>query len=303
MRTLVLLILSFFFASSEAWAQAQRGTNRPDINLQTFNARGTIPSIGQILKNFHGSYAVSYMGPRINGSPDETYNVFIPDVAPVQLFHSLKLGYQATENLQIGVGADVVQNMVNGVMGSTGFIRNRSSEWYDPYLYFDLPNLIQVDGWFVFTSASFSLPVGPASLASAKITSFILQQSWSVNTQSPFHFGFGWFLNPQFYNDPLPQGFTDRQTLFFSFGPNLGYDISRTVSIRASASFNVEHRSPNPNGLFHLGEALPDTARGTLTWSPDISPLFVSFGTYVQSVLWSPSIDTSIVGGSFSIGF
>ncbi len=303
MWTRLILILSFSFAATDAWAQAQRGSNPPDMNLQTFRPRGTIPSIGEILKNFHGSYAVSYMGPRINGSPDETYNVFIPDVAPVQLFHSLKLGYQATPNLQIGVGADVVQNMVNGVMGTTGFVRNRTSEWYDPYLYFDLPNLIQVDGWFVFTSASFSLPVGPASLASAKITSMILQQSWNLNTSSPFSFGFGWFLNPQFYNDPLPQGFTDRQTLFLSFGPNLGFALSKTISIRASASFNVEHRSPNPNGLFHLGEALPDTARGSLSWSPDISPLFVSFGGYVQSVLWSPSFDTSIVGANFSIGF
>ncbi|MBU6153944.1 MAG: hypothetical protein KGP28_06540 [Bdellovibrionales bacterium] len=303
MWTRLILILSFSFAATDAWAQAQRGSNPPDMNLQTFRPRGTIPSIGEILKNFHGSYAVSYMGPRINGSPEETYNVFIPDVAPVQLFHSLKLGYQATENLQIGVGADIVQNMVNGVMGSTGIIRGRTSEWYDPYLYFDLPNLIQVDGWFVFTSASFSLPVGPASLASAKITSMILQQSWNLNTSSPFSFGFGWFLNPQFYNDPIPQGFTDRQTLFLSFGPNLGFALSKTISIRASASFNVEHRSPNPNGLFHLSEALPDTARGSLSWSPDISPLFVSFGGYVQSVLWSPSFDTSIVGANFSIGF
>lgn len=303
MRTRILLTLIALFVSLDAQGQAQRGSNRPDINLQTFKTPGTIPSIGEILRNFHGSYAVSYMGPRLNGSPIETYNVFIPDVAPVQLFHSLKFGYQATGDLQIGVGADIVQNVSDGVMGVTGFIRGRTSEWYDPYLYFDLPNLIRVDGWFVFTSASFSLPVGPASLNAAKITSLILQQSWSVNTQGPFQFGFGWFLNPQFYNDPLPQGFTDRQTLFLSFGPNLGYNLSRSVSLRASASFNVEHRSPNQNGLFHLGEALPDTARGTLTWSPDVSPLFVSFGGYVQSVLWSPSIDTSIVGGSFSIGF
>jgi len=303
MRSFLAILLSVFFASPEALAQAQRATIKPNINLQTFRPPGTIPSFSDILKNFHGSYSLSYMGPRINGSPEETYNVFIPDVAPVQLFHSLKLGYQATEDLQIGVGADIVQNLVNNVMGVNGFVRNRTSEWYDPYLYFDLPNLIHVDGWFVFTSASFSLPIGPASVNSAKITSVILQQSWSVNSQGPFNFGFGWFLNPQFYNDPLPQGFTDRQTLFFSFGPNLGYSLSKTVSLRASASFNVEHRSPTSNGLIYLGEALPDTFRGSLSWSPDISPAFVSFGTYIQSVLWSPSVDTTIVGGNFSIGF
>ena len=297
-------------ANNEVRDQTPRETNLPVRNSQVFNPPGVIPSFSDIMKNVHGSYGVSYMGPRFEGSSDETYNIYLPDVSSVQLYHTAQLGFQVSPDLQIGINEAVVQNMADGVHGLTGNIYNRSFEWYDPNIYFNLPHLFLVPGWWVFTSASFSLPLNQASQDQKKITEFIIQQSWTVRTApSPWTYGFHLYLNPQFYADPPPENSIigepplSRQTLSFSFGHNLTYRVSPLFSVATATNFYVEHRSPDSQGFLHLGEGLPDYVQLSAKVFPNVYPLSLSFGTYLQALVFAPAWATTIIGGSINIGF
>lgn len=316
---LLLIIALTIFVENQASAQIQsveirdqtpRDTNQPIKNSQVFNPPGVIPDLSDLLKNIHGSYGVSYMGPRFSGSSDETYNIYLPDVSSVQLYHTAQLGYQISSDLQIGVNEAIVENLVDNVRGLTGNVYNKSFEWYDPNIYFNLPHLITVPGWSVFTSASFSLPLTTISQDQKKITEFIIQQSWTVKTwPSPWGYGFHLYFNPQFYSDPPPDNINagepplSRQTLSFSFGHNLNYRVSPLFSVGTSSNFYVEHRSPDPKGFLHLGEGLPDYFQFIATVTPNVYPLFMSFGGYIQFLTFAPAWATTIIGGSFRIGF
>lgn len=289
--------------SLTAWGQVpwQPNTTLPDH--RTYRPRGRIPEASEILKNVHGSYAVSYMGPRINGTPEETYNIYLSDVSSVQLFHSVQLGYQVNDQLQLGFGEDVSQNLVEGVVGLNGSVSQRSLIWFDPYVYFLFPGLFRIQGWSISNSATFSLPVGQASLDAGRISSLTFRQSWSKESIAPWRFSLQMFLNPQIYAQPKPAGFNDRQTFYGAMGPNIGYEITNEFTLGVQTNFTVEHRSPNPNGWGALGESISDTLKTSLTWAPQSHPVYASVSTYFQSILWSPSFDTSIVGASLSLGF
>jgi hypothetical protein len=262
-----------------------------------------MPRAGELLRNLHGSYSVSYMGPRINGPPDETYNVYLNDISSPQLFHSMRLGYQIDRELQIGFGGDASQNLIDHVSGWSGNDYPRSVTWYDPYLYLQFPGLFSVPGWSVFNSASMSLPVGQASMDVGKITSLTFQQSWSKNAITPWRFSFQIFLNPQLYTDPMPSGFSDRQTFYAAMGPGLGLELTPELVLGMQTNLTVEHRSPSQKGWTSLQESIPDTLKTSFTWYPRLTPMYASIGAYLQSVLWAPSYDTSIVGAHFSLGF
>lgn len=288
----------------ESSDQVARDITHPAILNPEYNEPKKIPDLKDILKNIHGGYSLSLMGPRLEGASNETYNIYLPDVSSIQLYHSFRLGYQVSDALQIGVNENIVHNLADGIRSPSGSVYNHSFEWYDPNIYFNLPKLIQIPGWFVFTSASFSLPIGEASQNEAKITSIIVQQSWTKSSlETPWSYGLNLYFNPQFYNDPLPSGFVDRQTLSLSFGPKLGYRVSPTFALSSSVNFDVEHRAPDKKGALHLGEGLPDYFKIGATVFPQIYPLLLSFGGYFQSLIWNPAADTSIVGANFSIGF
>ena len=304
--SLFLLLQSAAFAEvpSELIDQTPHDTATPLRNIQRYTPPRKIPDLKDIFKNIHGSYSVSYMGPRFDGASNETYNIYLPDVSSVQLYHTAQIGYQINADLQIGVNEAIVQNLADDIHGLNGNTYNRSFEWYDPNIFFNLPRLVQIPGWFVFTSASFSLPFTTASQDQKKITEFIIQQSWSVKTYpSAWGYGFHLYFNPQFYADPKPDGFNDRQTLSFSFGHNLTYRVSPNFSLATSTNFYVEHRSPDSKGFLHLGEGLPDYFQFSATVSPNVFPLFLSVGGYIQSLFFAPSWSTTIIGGSFRIGF
>src|ERR1035437_8552147 len=86
------------------------------------------PPIGEtdwkeFFRNVHGSYNLSFMGPRIAGSGTETYNIFVPDVAPLQLSHTWKLGAQVNPDFQLGFSVNSIQNISDNIRGNTGIIR------------------------------------------------------------------------------------------------------------------------------------------------------------------------------------
>jgi hypothetical protein len=297
----------------EGSTEIPQDQSQPLPTIQEYRTPGKIPSFGDILKNIHGSYAVSFMGPRLTGDTDETYNIYIPDKAPLQLYHTMKIGYQVSPDLQIGVNEAIVNNIVGGVQGFdhdnngnpvTPASYGKTFDWYDPNIYFNFPNLIKVPGWYVFTSASFSLSVTQDSLNIKRITQFIIQQSWTrAPTNSRWSYGAHFYVNPQFYSDPMPDGYTTREDFSFSFGPMVNYHVSDLFMLSSSATFDVEHDSPDPNGTLHLSEGLPDYIQFKATLFPNIYPMWMSISGYFQSLIWNPSWDTAIVGASFSIGF
>jgi hypothetical protein len=320
-----IAIFSLFLSVANAQVQQPQQQNR-ETNDQTnrnllqppppfFDFKPKRPNTDftfqDFVKNLHGSYSVSLMGPRLVGASNETYNIYLPDVAPIQLYHTITMSYQVNPDLRIGISESAPQNIADGVVGNqldinTGqrLVRDHSFELYDPAIYFNMPNLIKIPGWSVFTSASFSLSLSTASQQIGKITSLTFQQSWAVNNfPSDWSYGFNLYANPQFYTDPIPAGYSDRQTMFISFGHFLSYRVSPTFSLSTSTNFNVEHRSPDNNGFFHLAEGLEDQFRISAAIRPNIFPMFMSIVGYYQFLFWNPSSETSIVGASFSIGF
>lgn len=307
-------IYLFIFFASIASAQTQNNRELNDQTVRertqqttTYEFQPTRPEEGDFkdfLKNLHGSYSVSLMGPRLIGASNETYNIYQADIAPIQLYHTWQVGYQVSDTLQMGINGSVVQNIADNIKGRTGFIRNRSFENYDPNFYFNMPKLVQVPGWSVFTSASFSLSLTQASQDISKITSIQIQQSWFVNTfPSEWSYGFALYLNPQFYTDPIPSGFTDRQTLYASIGHRLSYRVSPNVILQTSSTFDIEHRSPDSKGMLHFGDGLEDRFRMGCAIMPNIFPMYMTIGGYFQFLIWEPRADTSIVGADFTIGF
>jgi hypothetical protein len=263
----------------------------------------TMPGIGEILGGFHGLYAASFMGPRISGGPRETYNVFLGDSASMQVFHSFQLGYEVNERLRMGFGADLAQTLYDGVQGDSGAVRRRSSDWFDPYVFFQFPDLIRVPGWSVFTAASLSLPMTRNSVDSLRITSLTLQQSWNLNSGGPWRFGVNFFLNPVLLGYPAPERFPRRRTFYASVGPNFGFALSNEWTIGIGTNFNFDHTSPDPEGSFHFDPAISDFAQLTLAYSKTIGSVTAGISTYYQSLIGNPSPSTSIVGAGFSIAF
>ena len=259
-------------------------------------------SSGIDLRDLHGSYSASFMGPRINGTPEETYNAYLPDISSIQLFHSARVGWQVNRGLQLGVGEDLVQNLRDGVIGDTGIIHHRSEDLYDPYLYAEFPDTFAIPGWWITTAATLSLPLTRISRDSSRITSLGLKQTWSRAVGARWHYGFHWFLNPQFYSEPIPEGGPSRQILYCAFGPDFDYRLSPTLRAGLSGHFDVEHRNSDPTGRA-LASALPDFLQISITWAPEWHGPGMNFGTYFQSLVWEPSWDTSIVGANLSVYF
>ena len=253
-------------------------------------------------RDLHGSYSASFMGPRINGTPEETYNAYLPDISSIQLFHSARVGWQVSPKLQLGVGEDLVQNLRDGVIGDTGIIHHRSEDLYDPYFYAEIPNPFFVPGWWITTTATLSLPLTRISRESSKITSLGLKQTWSRAIGTRWNYGFHWFLNPQFYSEPVPDEAPSRQVLYCAFGPDLDYRLSSTLRAGLSGHFDVEHRSSDPAGRA-VASALPDFAQISINWAPEWHGPGMNLGTYFQSLVWEPSWDTSIVGANLSVYF
>ena len=308
------LILSGLLPTASVFAQTQtrelndqtdRDVSLPPQPIYDYQPKrpNTDFSFSDFLKNLHGSYSVSLMGPRLIGNSNETYNIYLPDVAPMQLYHSAQLGYQVSNDLQIGVSISAPQNIVDNVRGRIGTY-GTSFELYDPNIYFNMPNLVQVPGWWVSTTGSFSLSLSQASQDIGRITSIIIQQSWSVKTwPSPWGYGFNLYFNPQFYTEPMPKGFYDRQTLSASWGPFASYRVSPEFVLAATTTLDVEHRSPDSQGFLHLGDNLEDRAKLSAAIQPNIFPMFLTIRGYFQFLLWKPASDTSIIGADFAIGF
>ena len=159
-------------------------------------------------------------------------------------------------------------------------------------------------GWNIFTSASFSLPISTGSVNVKRITQIIVQQAWTRQAfGSKWSYGFNLYLNPQFYTDPMPDGFTTRETFAFSCGPDLNYQISNLFAVSAHMTFDLQHNSPDPQGFFHFTDGLPDYFKLQASIFPNIYPMWMTISGYFQALTYNPSWDTSILGASFSVGF
>ncbi len=286
------------------YTQLDRDKNSP-INTSQFKRPEGKTDWQEFWRNVHGSYSLSFMGPRIAGGGKETYNIFIPDVAPVQLAHTWQIGAQVNPDLQIGFTQFAVQNVSDNVIGTTGTIRGRSFEAYDPEIYANFPNLIQVPGMFVFTSAKMSIPLTEASMNKGKITQITIDQSWTTsNPNSDWSFGVSAELQPIFYTNPRPANLSDRKTLYASIGHLISYRISPSVNLQSTSNLDLDHRSPDPNGPMNFTSNLDDTSKISLYFNPTVSNhFFVSLGGYFQFLMWRPSMETSILGMNFSISF
>ncbi len=263
----------------------------------------TMPGIGEILGGFHGLYAASFMGPRLAGGPGETYNVFLGDTASMQVFHSFQLGYEVNEHLRMGFGGDLAQTLFDGVRGDDGTARSRSVDWFDPYVFFQFPDLIRIPGWSVFTAAALSLPMTRTSVESLRITSLTLQQSWNLALNGPWRLGVNFFLNPVLLGYPAPERFPRRRTFYASVGPNFGYALSSEWNVGISTNFNFDHTSPDPEGSLHFDPAIGDFAQLSLAYSKTVGGVTLGVSTYYQSLIEKPSPATSILGAGFSVSF
>lgn len=276
-------------------AQAQLDTTRREHGSTSFDA-------GKILRNFHASYSVSYMGPYLSGGGPGTYNIYVTDIASTQLYHSFRAGYQVGDLLQVGLAEDVVNN-VETITNPSGRTYLSSFEQYDPYVFFNLPGVFDSSAWSVFTSLSFSLPLSDASKVSHKLTSLVFSQVWTWKRISQqWRAGFRYYLNPLWYDGGLPSGVTDRETFYGSFGHFLNYRLSPAFWITSATHFDVEHRSPTPDGFLNLSRALPDYFQFGAMYEPEIRPFLLSAGIFVQGLIWKPALDTSIIGANFSFG-
>jgi len=284
-----------------------RNKNSP-INTSPFKLRPSGETDwNDFFQNLHGSYEVFLMGPRIAGAGIETYNIYIPDVAPLQLSHYWQLGEQVNPNLQIGFKISGIQNISDGVVGTTGIVRGRSFELYDLELYANLPNLVQLPGCFVFTSVAMSLPTSSKSQEIGRITEITIDQTWTLaNYPSKWTFGLPLEIQAAFFTNPFPTSFAYRKSFYASFGHLISYRISPYVNVQSTSVFDFSHRAlPDASGgVFDFNSNLPDTSRLSLYLTPSISKsFFLSLAGYFQFLVWAPAFETSILGADLTISF
>lgn len=299
--------------ASSSSALAQTTNSRETVDQTQRNPPKTIlheftPEVSfwkRMFDNMHGSYSVTLMGPRFIGNSNETYNIYVPDVAPIQLYHSTSVYFQVSPDMTVGFGVDAVQNIANNVTGQTGIVRGQNFTLYDPTINFTFPNLFKVNGWNVFTSGSFSLSLTDYGISLGRVSSVILNQSWRVNNYpSDWNYGFDLSVNPVFYTEPFPQGFTYRKTFYTSIGHYISYQVSPSVRVYNSSTFDMEHRYPNgTGGFFDFYGGLDDRIRFGMSVTPNIYPTFMTIGGYIQALFWNPQYETTILGFDFSIGF
>ncbi|MBS1960238.1 MAG: hypothetical protein JST80_12245 [Bdellovibrionales bacterium] len=311
--TLISVGVTFLLSTTPTQAQTTTTTNREGVDQAQRNPPPQIiheftpePSFWKrLFDNMHGSYTVTLMGPRFIGNSNETYNIYVPDVSPIQLYHSTSLFFQVSPDMTVGFGVDAVQNIANNVVGQTGITRGQDFTLYDPTINFTFPNLVKVPGWKVFSSASFSLSLTEYSNSIGRVTSVNINQNWRVdNYPSDWNYGFDVNLNPQFFTEPFPVTLTYRKTFYASIGHYISYAVSPSVRIYNSTTFDMEHRYPNgTGGFFDFYGGLDDRLKFGMSISPNIYPTFLTVGGYIQALFWNPQLDTTIIGFDFSIGF
>lgn len=258
----------------------------------------------QMFENMHGGYAVTLMGPRFLGASNETYNLYVPDVAPIQLSHSANIFFQVNPNLTVGIQQDAVQDIANDVRGETGFVRGRNFVFYDPVITFGLPNLIKVPGWWVNHSANISIPITQYSIDIGRVTAINLNSNWRVNTYpSPWNYGFDINLNPEFFTQPFPSQLQYRKTFYASISSALSYQVSPQVTLSNTTTFDMSHRERADEGAFNFSSGLADRTRFNLIVTPNVYPIFMSFTGYIQALVFDLRPETTITGLAFSIGW
>lgn len=285
----------------------ERSQNLPKNNYYPYvrkKRNSQRSSWDEIKENLHGSYFVSLMGPSLLGNGNSTYNIYFQDTAPIQLFHGAQLSYKVNQDLELGISASVVQPLVNGIVGRTGLVYNDQLSWFDPVLFANFPHLFYVPGWSIFSSVTLALCVTKSSIDENKITALELSQSWSpVWKDTPWGLSLNWYINPRFFAVQVPPTLSSRQTFTAVVGHQLTYQVSPKVNFAWTTNFDFDHREPDPNGFLHFSPNLPDYSRFSMNLAPDVKPLFMSLGFYFQVITFKPNADTSIIGGSFSIGF
>lgn len=252
----------------------------------------------------HGSYGVTLMGPRFVGASNETYNLYIPDVAPIQLYHSGSIYFQVNPTFTAGFGVDAVQNIADGVVGQDGIMRGQSFQFYDPTINFSFPNPYKIPGWFITNNGSFSLAVTQPSIDIGRVTQLNYWSNWRVeNYPSPWSFGFDFNINPQFYTQPMPEGFSFRKTFYMSVGTYLSYQVSPVVTLSNTTTFDFAHYEGRDEGFFSFSSDLADRSRFNIIVSPSVYPLYLSFTGYIQVLIWDLRPETTITGLGLNISF
>lgn len=310
----VCSFLAALLIASGAWAQTS-GVSREEIDQtrsDRFPPNQTIHEFTpeksfwkQLFENMHGGYAVTLMGPRFLGASNETYNLYVPDVAPIQLSHSANIYFQVSPDLTVGLQQDAVQDIANDVRGENGFVRGRNFVFYDPVVTFGLPNLVKVPGWWVNHSANISIPITEYSINIGRVTAININSNWRVNTYpSPWNYGFDINLNPEFFTQPFPYTYaSSRKTFYASVGSYLAYQVSPQVTLSNTTTFDFNHRELADEGVFNFSSGLADRTRFNLVVSPNVYPMYLSFTGYIQALVFDLRPETTITGLALSIGW
>jgi hypothetical protein len=223
-----------------------------------------------------------------------SYGLTFPDFKSDDRVQSLRMGAQIRPGLRMGAGAHYWSKW--GTL-TTG-------DWSDPYLFADLPGGIETESWNVFTSLLMSIPTTRSSQEHLRITSLTLSQSWfRKTTASPWQWGFEFLLNPTFYNDPIPEGLPNRQTLYGSAGFALIYRFSDHFLIASRTTLQMEHRDPMPTGAPLFQSPFPETQRFSAVVTPFLRDWDCSISTTLQMPLFQPEWDSSTLSASLAIGF
>lgn len=291
--------------SREAVDQSRSNRSQPDQTQFDFN-----PEPGfwkRLFENLHASYGVTLMGPRFLGASNETYNLYVPDVAPIQLYHSASVSFQVTPDFRVGFGLDIVQDIADDVVGETGIRRGQKLTIYDPTVNFSFPNPFQIPGWWVSNSASFSLSVTDYSMNLGRVTQLNYWSNWRINTYpSPWGYGFDINLNPQFYTQPFPDpstGIFFRKTFYASIGSTLSYQVSPVVSLVHTTTFDFAHYEGRDTGFFNFNSDLADRTRFSIIVSPNVYPMYLSISGYIQALIFDLRPETTITGLGLNISF
>jgi hypothetical protein len=265
---------------------------------------------------FSYTFYVSYMGPSLGLPQGQTYNPFLPDRAPYQIFHSSNLRWQINNDWAIGAtlaGFDYIsgRTKIKDPSNMNGFrTNNNNSDLFNARAYVVLPtwrfhyfNLYNTLMW-EFPTSSFARDIDMQGAP-------ILSQNYALNLPpSAFSGGVLTQFIKYLFDKPYTIVCTGcsrfyQQTALVTVTPYVNYRINNHFQLNNLYVMDWDQKGDH-DGTTNLYENLPNRFRTTLNYFPGksegIAKYFNAFGFYIQTLEKSRAENT-IIGFDLSLVF
>jgi hypothetical protein len=242
-----------------------------------------------------------FNGPSLDGASQTTWNPWSNGPAAFYIYHSFDVDYHFDRTNLVGFELSDKQSIVSRPNAFTGKLDEPSHEINDPQIWYKRSGIL--------TNSAFSLDsrfsIWPAMTTySVNDMGPILSLAWDTTWNLQF-LGSSWSsyftsrVRPTFYSDIYrPDGYM-REWMYLSAGYYLGYSLSQSWQVNASAAFDCMFYAQNDQ-FYARGDSSADRVQFELNYNLG---RLARIGAYVQAGVIDPSTSKATAGLDVTVNF